>query len=243
VTVALGLVLGALYADQPPDASTLNSLLASGSGLGVSIAKVFAWFGTSAGIVALRLALGLVLLFFRRWRHLVVALGAFVLMDALWTLLRFELPAPSGTVLVAPAGGTYWFPASGMASLAVTAGAIVAGLVPAGALRRRVGIVAVIVTVLVAASRVFLGAAYPLAALYAVLLGFSVAFVVFGLFAPDESFPVSYARGGNAAHLDLAGARTAAVVAAMRAQLGLAVAEVKAFGQEGSGGSTPLLMT
>ena len=29
----------------------------------------------------------------------------------------------------------------------------------------------------------------------------------------------------------------------MRAQLGLAVAEVKAFGNEGSGGSTPLLMT
>jgi len=109
--------------------------------------------------------------------------------------------------------------------------------------RRRLGIVAVVFTILVAASRVFLGAAYPLAALYAVLLGFSVALVVFGLFAPDESFPVSYARGGNTAHLDLAGARTAAVVAAMGAQLGLAVAEVKAFGDEGSGGSTPLLMT
>ena len=243
VTVALGLVLGALYAGQPPDASSLNSLLGSGSGLGVSIAKVFAWFGTSTGIVALRLALGLVLLFFRRWRHLVVALGAFVLMDALWTLLRFELPAPTGTVLVVPTGGTYWFPASGMASLAVTVGAIVAALVPAGAVRRRLGIVAVVFTILVAASRVFLGAAYPLAALYAVLLGFSVALVVFGLFAPDESFPVSYARGGNTAHLDLAGARTAAVVAAMGAQLGLAVAEVKAFGDEGSGGSTPLLMT
>ena len=146
-------------------------------------------------------------------------------------------------MLVAPTGGNYWFPASGMASFAVTVGAMVASLVPAGRVRRRVGVAAVVFALLVAASRVFLGAAYPLAALYSVLLGFCVAFVVFGLFAPDESFPVSYARGGNAAHLDLAGARTAAVVAAMGTQLGLVVAEVKAFGNEGSGGSTPLLMT
>ena len=206
VTLVLGLVIGALYAGQPPDADTLNSLLGSGSGPGVSIAKVFAWFGTSTGIVALRLALGLVLLFFRRWRHLVVALGAFVLMDALWTLLRIQLPAPTGTVLVAPTGGTYWFPASGMASFAVTLGVVVASLVPAGILRRRVGVAAVIFALLVAASRVFLGAAYPLAALYSVAAWFFASrSSCFGVFAPDESFPVSYARGGNAAHLDLAG--------------------------------------
>ena len=41
----------------------------------------------------------------------------------------------------------------------------------------------------------------------------------------------------------LAGARTRAVVDAMRAQLGMEITEVKPFGQEGSGGSTPLLMT
>jgi len=243
VTVVLGLVIAALYGDEPPDSSMLNSLLASGSGLSISIAKVFAWFGTSTGIVVLRLALGLVLIFFRRFRHLAVTLGAFLLMDALWTLIRIDLPAPTGTVLVAPTGGTYYFPASGMASFAVTIGAMVASLVPAGSVRRRVGILAVVFSVLVAVARVYLGAAYPLAALYSIVLGFAVAFVVFGLFAPDESFPVSYKRGGNAAHLDLAGARTEAVVAAMQAQLGLTVTEVKSFGAEGSGGSTPLLMT
>ena len=220
-----------------------DSLIGSGSGLGVSIAKAFSWFGTSTGIVVLRLALGLVLIFFRRWRHLAAALGAFVLMDALWTLIPITLPAPSVPVLVAPTGGVYYFPASGMASFSVTLGAMVASLAPAGSTRRRVGILAMIFAVLVAIARVFLGAAYPLAALYAIVLGLSVAFVVFGLFAPDESFPVSYKRGGNAAHLDLAGPRTAAVVAAMQAQLGLTVTEVKAFGDEGSGGSTPLLMT
>ncbi|MEP6757976.1 MAG: hypothetical protein ABJB55_02140 [Actinomycetota bacterium] len=243
VTVVLGLVIRALYAGQTPDASTLNALLGSGSGLMVSIAKSLAWFATSTGIIVLRVVLGLVLIFFRRWRHLAVTLGALVLMDLLWNWVKFPLPMPTGTVLVAPQGGVYFFPASGMASCAVTLGAMVASLAPAGSRRRRAGAIAVAFAILVAIARVFLGAAYPMSALYAVVLGFTVAFSVFGLFAPDESFPVSYTRGGNAAHLDLAGARTAAVVAAMQAQLGLVVTEVKSFGEEGSGGSTPLLMT
>ena len=243
VTVLLGLMIGELYASQTPDSDVFDSLIGSGSGLGVSIAKAFSWFGTSTGIVALRLALALVLIFFRRWRHLAVTLGALVLMDALWTLIRVDLPSPSVPVLVEPTGGAYYFPASGVASFSVTLGAMVASLAPAGSVRRRVGILATVFGVLVAVARVFLGAAYPLAALYAIVLGLSVAFVVFGLFAPDESFPVSYKRGGNAAHLNLAGPRAAAVVSAMQAQLGLTVTEVKAFGDEGSGGSTPLLMT
>ena len=60
---------------------------------------------------------------------------------------------------------------------------------------------------------------------------------------PDESFPVSYRRGGNAAHLDLGGARAEAVKRAMADQLGLEVTEVEPFGLEGSGGSSPLRMT
>ena len=214
--------------------------------MSVSIAKAFSWFATSTGIIAMRLVLGAVLIFFRRWRHLVVTIGALWFMDtvAVWIQQRVgELPVPTGTVLVPPPGGDYWFPASGMASFAITLGAMVMALAPAGRIRRSASAGAVVFALLVAVSRVYLGTAYPLAALYAVVLGFGVALAVFGLFAPDESFPVSYERGGNAAHLDLAGARTAAVVAAMQAQLGLTITDVRAFGDEGSGGSTPLLMT
>jgi hypothetical protein len=50
-------------------------------------------------------------------------------------------------------------------------------------------------------------------------------------------------RQGTAAHLELKGARTEALKTAMREQLGLEVTDVAAFGDEGSGGSTPLLMT
>jgi len=99
------------------------------------------------------------------------------------------------------------------------------------------------VLLLVCAARIILGSAYPTSALYAVALGAAVAFLMFEWFTPDESFPVSYRRGGNAAHLELAGRRSDAVKLAMRDQLGLDVVELEAFGDEGSGGSTPLLMT
>jgi len=102
---------------------------------------------------------------------------------------------------------------------------------------------ALVVAVLVLLARAFLGTTYPLAGAYSILLGFSVAAFVFGWLVPDEAFPVSYTRGGNAAHLDLAGPRAEAVERAMRDQLGLDVVELRAFGDEGSGGSTPLLMT
>ena len=244
-TIVFGIVVAFLY-DDTPDGSLFDSLMGSGSGLSVSIAKAFAWFATPTGIIVLRLVLAGVLIFFRRWRHLVVTIGALWFMDtvAVWIQqLVGPLPMPTGAVLVPPPNGDYWFPASGMASFSITIAAMVMALAPAGRIRRIAGSGAVVFALLVAASRAYLGTAYPLAALYSVVLGFGVALAVFGLFAPDESFPVSYKRGGNAAHLDLAGARTEAVVAAMQAQLGLTITDVRAFGDEGSGGSTPLLMT
>jgi tRNA A-37 threonylcarbamoyl transferase component Bud32 len=78
---------------------------------------------------------------------------------------------------------------------------------------------------------------------YAVLLSWATAAVACKAFAPEDAFPVSYARGGNAAHLDMGGERGDAIVNAMRDQLGVEVAKVEEFGLEGSGGSSPLRMT
>lgn len=243
VIVAVGLLVGAVYAAEPPDPSTLRALADLRTDLLVDIARVFAWFATAAGIVVLRLVLAVVLIVFRRWRHLAVALGSFLVMDVLVMLVRFSLPAPDVEVIVAPASGTYYFPASDIASMAITLGAMVMSLAPAGRVRIRAVSGTVVFGLLVTASRALLGTTYPIAGLYSLLLGFGVAAVVYGWLAPDESFPVSYRRGGKAAHLELAGPRTRAVIGAMRAQLGLEITEVKPFGQEGSGGSTPLLMT
>ena len=243
-TIVVGILLGYAYENGPLDAAMLDWLTGFRAAWVVNLSEALSWFGTATGILVLRLALAIVLIVFRRWRHLAVTLGAFVIFDALVvSLVRFDLPTPDVDVIVAPASGVYYFPASGVASLTITLGAMVASLVPAGRTRARALVAAIVFAVLVAVARGVLGTAYPLAALYAVLLGFTTAWVVFGWLAPSDSFPVSYTRGGNAAHLDLAGAREQAVVTAMRDQLGLEIVQVKPFGDEGSGGSTPLLMT
>lgn len=242
-TVVAGVVIGLLYAEEPPDPAWMRGLADLRSDWLVQLARVVGWFATPVGIIVLRVALGLSLVIFRRWRHLVVAIGSFLLMDVLVFAVQFALPAPGVEVLVAPASGVYYFPASDMASLTITLGAMVATLVPAGRVRTRAVLGAVVFALLVALSRGLLGATYPLAALYSIVLGFAVSATMFGWLAPEESFPVSYRRAGTAAHLDLAGHRTQAVIRAMRDQLGLEITEVRSFGEEGSGGSTPLLMT
>jgi membrane-associated phospholipid phosphatase/serine/threonine-protein kinase RIO1 len=208
----------------------------------VSIAKILNVLASPAAIMAIRLVTAVVLIRYGRLRHLAVAVLAFWVTDIVATNLHVELPDPE-TWIVAPAGGTWWFPASAIASLSISLGVAVMSLAPAGRIRQRAMIGAVALAVAVAVARAILGAAYPFAALYSVLLGFSVAAFLYGWLAPDESFPVSYKRGGNAAHLDLEGARAQAVRRAMRDQLGLDVVDLGAFGDEGSGGSTPLLMT
>jgi tRNA A-37 threonylcarbamoyl transferase component Bud32 len=211
----------------------------------VRVARVLNVLASPAAIIVLRFVLVVVLLRYGRLRHLVVVIGACLLMDTSVTWIQgldeAGLAAPANPLVMPPGG--WHFPASAMASLAITLGVMVMSLAPAGPIRRRAMVVAVTVAVAVALARAVLGATYLFAALYSVLLGFSTAAFLFGWFAPDEAFPVSYRKGGNAAHLDLAGARAQAVRRAMRDQLGLDVTDLQAFGDEGSGGSTPLLMT
>jgi len=215
------------------------------------VARAISQLTDAPAILGIRLLVVVVLAFYKRWRHLVVALGAFAAMDLATTLLRVPLPAlPSAEVSVTPVvvptlnGEPGWFfPAVAISALAISMFAAAWALAPAGRPRARARNAVTVVLLLVCAARIELGSAYPTAALYAVALAATVAYVVFKWLTPDESFPVSYQRGGNAAHLELAGARSDAVKLAMRDQLGLEVTELKAFGDEGSGGSTPLLMT
>ena len=55
-------------------------------------------------------------------------------------------------------------------------------------------------------------------------------------------FPVTYSRGSSA-HLDIGGQRGEAIKSAVSDQLGIEVLEMRHFGLEGSGGSTPILLT
>ncbi len=241
--VLAGMVLAAAYAKGVPpfDTAAMESAANLRGTWVQGVAEVFSWFAHPAGTMLLRTILVVVLVVFMRWRHLVLALVAFSLMDLVVDELTIALPAPAvGSVDPVDA---YAFPAFPLAGLAITLAAMVYSLAPAGTARKRGFVGAAVFALLVVVSRVILGETYPLAALYSAFLGFAIAPAVFGFFAPDDSFPVSYRRGGNAAHLALDGPRVAAVTNAMRDQLGMEVVAVAPFGEEGSGGSTPLLMT
>ena len=242
VTIVVGALLAWWYDASPPDAALMRWFADHRTDWLTDVAKAFAWLATQPAILAMRVALLIVLVIFRRWRHIAVAILGFFLMDVLVSRLSVPLPAP-GEAVVTPGDGAYHFPAYAIASLSITLWAMVATLAPAGRTRDRAAGAAIALGVVVVSARAYLGTTYPIAGLYSLLLGFCIAATLLGWLAPEESFPVAYKRGGNAAHLELAGARTEAVIRAMRDQLGIEVTSLKAFGDEGSGGSTPLLMT
>ena len=64
----------------------------------------------------------------------------------------------------------------------------------------------------------------------------------FWLFAPDEVYPVTR-KHGRSAHLDLGGARGAAIREAVAHQVGLEVVDITPFGLAGSAGSSPMRLT
>jgi hypothetical protein len=242
LTIVLGALLAWWYTASPPDPGLMGWFADHRTGWLTDVAKVFSWLATQPAVLAMRIALLVVLVVFKRWRHIAVAVLGFFLMDTVVSRLSVQLPDP-GEAVVVPGGAAYHFPAYAIASLSITLWSMVATLAPAGRIRDRAAGAAIALGVVVVLARAYLGATYPIAGLYSVLLGFGIAATLLGWLAPEDAFPVSYKRGGNAAHLDLAGARSEAVIRAMRDQLGIEVTGLKAFGDEGSGGSTPLLMT
>lgn len=252
VVVVVGLILAAAMEDEPLGVDI--SILRWAEGLRtttlVDVAKVFNVLATTGALLLVRWIAIIVLALFQRFRHLVVALLTWAAADLVFLTVHVQLIAPNRltppiSVIEGPTVGgklVYYFPGAAIVGLSVTLFTILYAMVPA---RHRVRASAAVIALLglVSASRILLASAYPSALLYGAILGAVIVELVFSWLAPHESFPVSYARGGNAAHLDLAGARGEAVKTAMREQLAIEVVEVKAFGDEGSGGSTPLLMT
>jgi hypothetical protein len=246
--VAAGLILAIPMEDMyplPVDVSILRWAEGLRTTASVDVAKAINLIATTTAILVLRWGTIFVLAYFRRFRHIVVALVTWGLVDLIFLTVRAPLLEPSQLVppiSVIEAAGAYFFPSAAAVGLSVTLFTMVFALVP---YERRVrAIVGVIVVFAVlAAARILLASTYPTALVYGAILGATIVEVVFTWLTPPEVFPVSYRRGGNAAHLELAGARSDAVTRAMRDQIGIEITEVAAFGDEGSGGSTPLLMT
>jgi membrane-associated phospholipid phosphatase/tRNA A-37 threonylcarbamoyl transferase component Bud32 len=204
------------------------------------VAEFVAALGNPWTIRILRWATILALVVFKRWRHLLVFLGAILALEILMYQMTIALarPRPLGVEIIGAWEG-FATPSRPVASLAGTLVGILYSLVVPGRPRNIGKWIAGIGIVALAASRVYLAVDRPTDVVYAGIFGVAVVLVAFRWFTPNETFPVAYRRG-KSAHLDVGGRRGEAIVKAAREQLGLNVLDIKPVGLEGSGGSTPL---
>jgi membrane-associated phospholipid phosphatase/tRNA A-37 threonylcarbamoyl transferase component Bud32 len=188
-------------------------------------------------------ALIVVLLVLRRFRHLVIWLVLAILMSfiALIVGLVTQRPRPFGVEIHEGWGG-WAMPSLQVTFFAASLVVVLYTLVPEGRWRNTGKWVVTALVALTALGRVALGADAPTDVLVGVALGVTIPLLAYRWFAPSEVFPIAYRRGSGA-HLDVGGARGAAIRRGLQDQLGLVATEVKPFGLSGSAGSTPLRIT
>jgi len=204
-----------------------------------SIADVVAVLGASWFHRVLRIGMLLALIFVRRWRHFFAVVLSILIVQASVELIGDFVGRPRPFVPIIGDWEGPSHPSVAVAGLGVTLAAMGYSLVPKG--RRRhifLAVSGILVGALIFA-QLYNGVDHPSDAAVSAIFSFAVTIVLFRWFAPESAFPVSWKRGVTA-HLDVTGPRGEAIKTAVESQLGLEVLEIKPFGLEGSGGSTPL---
>jgi hypothetical protein len=194
--------------------------------------------GWTLTIVALTLFVLLVV--FRRWRHLFTLFGGIFAAQLIGLVLyyTFTRPRPIGVTIIGRWAG-YSLPSPPIAVLAMVMTGIAYTLVVPGRPRRRAKVTLTAVLAVCAFARLYLAVDHPTDVVLGLALGLTIPLFAFRLFTPNELVPVAYKRG-KTAHLDVTGRRGEAIRRAASEQLGLEILEVKPVGLAGSGGSTPL---
>jgi tRNA A-37 threonylcarbamoyl transferase component Bud32 len=205
-----------------------------------AMAAISSWWVLNGLLWGLILAL----LVLRRFRQLIVV----VILAQLVSLLAENVlgaiaqrPRPFGVVIRAGWGG-FALPSTQVTFLSAILIGVLYTMVPEGRWRNTGKWVVTALVTLAAIGRIALGADAPTDVLVGVAIGVTFPLVAFRWFAPNEVFPITYQRG-RSAHLDVSGARGAAIGRGLEDQLGLVVEELKPFGLAGSAGSTPLRIT
>jgi tRNA A-37 threonylcarbamoyl transferase component Bud32/membrane-associated phospholipid phosphatase len=196
--------------------------------------------GSDWGMTVLGLGMAGALMIFRRWRHLLVFLGALFAMQIVGGNV-YELltrPRPYGVTIIAAWDG-FAMPSAPVAALVSVLIGITYTLVVPGRPRWFAKVSIAVAIALFAIARMYLAVDGPSDVLYGLILGVAFPLTAFRLFTPNEVFPVVY-RKGSTAHLDVTGRRGESIRQAVRDQLGLTVLEIAPVGLAGSGGSTPL---
>lgn len=205
----------------------------------VAIAKALHGLGAEWVVRTLRIGTLLALIVVRRWRHFFAALLAIAAVGISVESLGEAIGRvrPSLEIVGSWSGPSH--PSAPVAALAVTLMVMALSLVPRGRYRAlALGAGALAVTVH-GAGRMVLGVDHPSDVLASALYAPAVAFLLFGWFAPESIFPVTWHRKVKA-HLDVSGARGTAIRRAVREQLGADVLAIEPFRLEVSSSSTPL---
>jgi tRNA A-37 threonylcarbamoyl transferase component Bud32 len=209
----------------------------------VHSALVIVALGSRWTVRVLRWSTILALIVFRRWRHLFVFVGALIVLEfaAYQASLYIARPRPLDVSILGPWSG-FAMPSRVLASVSVTFLGMLYSLVPHGRIRDAGKWVIGGLLGLLMVARWLLGIETPSDSLFGAALGIAIGLSAFRYFTPNDVFPVTY-RKGKAAHLDVSGARGAAIVEAVADQIGARVVAIRPIGLEGSGGSTPLRLT
>ena len=197
--------------------------------------------GTGWETIAFGVSVVVLIMVFRRWRHLAVFLGSLFFLEVVaGQLIYYGLarPRPYGVLIIGSWGG-YSAPSVPVAAVTIFSMAAVYGLVVPGRPRTYGKIAAAVLIAVFGLTRLYLAVDHPDDVLLGVALGVAVPVAAFRYFTPNEIFPVVYRRG-RTAHVDVGGRRGDAIRLAVHDQLGLTVDEIKPVGLESSAGSTPL---
>jgi hypothetical protein len=155
-----------------------------------------------------------------------------------WVALVLGRMRPAGIEVLGSWEG-YSHPALPVVGLSLTLTIAVVILVPAGRWRGRAGLAAAVIVGLLVVARAYAAIDHPSDDAAALVTGAALPLVALRLLTPEEVFPVVYKRGVRA-HLDVTGARGAAIRTAMARQLGVHVTTVEPAFLKESAGSTPL---
>lgn len=225
---------------EPLDEAVLNAAVRARSEVGLTIARTLALLGSVWMVLALRWITILTLALNERLRHLVtfVVTALTLRLVVIFLVQAIGRPRPIG-IAYAYGWEGYSHPSKAVAALAVVAVGSSFALAPHGRWRRAAYWVSGAAIAALALSRVYLGVDHPSDALFAAVIGVAFAVVAFRVFCPSAAFPVRYGSR-RAAHLEVEGEREERLREALEEQAGLELLSVEPFGEESSGGSTPL---
>ena len=204
------------------------------------LAKAVNALGSEWVVRSLRWGTLLVLLAYKRFRHLFVFLGALLVVGWVGTTMSWLIfrARPLGIDILARWEGPS-HPSLPAAALAVTLLGVLYCVIPPGRARSIGKFTTTGVMALYVLTRLYLGVDHPSDLAAGVTLGVVIPLIAFRLITPNEIFPITYSRK-KAAHLDIGGERGDAIKTAVEEQLGLVIREAKPFRLAGSGGSTPI---